>query len=108
MEDSAGIYRTGDSLAKGVDDWPSCRSGSARPAWRRHSRTFNTELVAALELAIMLDVAEMHRCCPRCSARSRAARTSAPTSPRATTSASSPTRWSTATRTGHRRSNVCR
>ena len=35
-----------------------------------------------------------------CSARSRAARTSAPTSPRATTNASSLTRWCTATRTG--------
>ncbi len=63
-----------------------------------HSRTFNTELVAALELAFMLDVAEtiVHSAC---GARSRAARTSGPTSRPATTSGSSPTRWPTATPT---------
>ena len=36
----------------------ACRSGSRDVAIDDHSRTFNTELIAALELAFMLDVAE--------------------------------------------------
>ena len=36
----------------------SCRNASATVGLDDHSRTFNTELVAALELAYMLDVAE--------------------------------------------------
>jgi fumarate reductase flavoprotein subunit len=58
MEDSAGIFRSGESLTKGADALRElqCRLGRAGVADR--SRAFNTELVAALELANMLDVAE--------------------------------------------------
>jgi fumarate reductase flavoprotein subunit len=58
MEDCAGIYRSRESLAKGADRIRELqeRLGSARVD--DHSRTFNTELVAALELQAMLDVAE--------------------------------------------------
>ena len=89
-----GIYRTGPAMAKGVDTLARAAGARRRSVgiWDT-SRTFNTELVAALELANMLDIAECIS--PRaCSARSPAARTSAPTSPHATTSGSSPTTWS--------------
>ena len=59
MEDSAGIFRTGPSMAKGSGHaWPSCRSGWASVGVADTSRSFNTELTAALELANMLDIAE--------------------------------------------------
>ena len=87
MEDGAGIYRTGDSLARGArTSCASCRSAIGDVAIDDHSRTFNTELIAALELAYMLDVAEAIVASRAARARSRAARTSAPTSRRATTS----------------------
>ena len=58
MEEGAGIYRSGESLAKAADRLRGLqeRFRSARLADR--SLTFNTELIAALELAFMLDVAE--------------------------------------------------
>jgi succinate dehydrogenase flavoprotein subunit len=58
MEESAGIYRTGDALCRGVDILRSLRARSTRLALDDYSRTFNTERVAALELSFMLDVAE--------------------------------------------------
>ena len=66
----------------------SLQERSAPSAIDDHSRTFNTELVAALELANMLDVAEAIIAVRPCGARSRAARTSAPTSRNGTTSGS--------------------
>ena len=57
MEQSAGIYRSGDSLAKGVDKLRELQERFRSVAVEDHSRTFNTELVAALELSNMLDVA---------------------------------------------------
>ena len=84
-----------------------CRSASRDVAIEDHSRTFNTERIAALELSFMLDVAEAI-VTRRCGARSRAARTSAPTFPRATTSGSWRTRWSTATPTARPASSTCR
>jgi succinate dehydrogenase flavoprotein subunit len=58
MEDSAGIYRNGDALAKGAEALRDLqqRAGSATLDDRSH--TFNTELIAALELSNMLDIAE--------------------------------------------------
>jgi fumarate reductase flavoprotein subunit len=58
MEQGAGIYRSADSMAKASDKLRDlqARFGSARI--EDHSRTFNTELIAALELSCMLDVAE--------------------------------------------------
>jgi fumarate reductase flavoprotein subunit len=58
MEDSAGIFRSGEALAKGVDALRELQQRYADIALTDHSLTFNTELAAALELANMLDVAE--------------------------------------------------
>jgi len=58
MENGAGIYRDGDSLAAAADALGDLRERFARTAIDDHSRSFNTELVALLELSCMLDVAE--------------------------------------------------
>jgi fumarate reductase flavoprotein subunit len=58
MEQSAGIYRSGDSLAQAAGRLRELQERFRAVALDDHSRTFNTELVAALELGFMLDVAE--------------------------------------------------
>jgi fumarate reductase flavoprotein subunit len=58
MEESAGIYRTGPSMAKGVDEIAELQDRVGGVGIADRSRSFNTELVAALELANMLDLAE--------------------------------------------------
>jgi fumarate reductase flavoprotein subunit len=58
MEQSAGIYRSGVSLAEGRDKLRDLQERFRKIALQDHSRTFNTELVSALELSFMLDVAE--------------------------------------------------
>jgi fumarate reductase flavoprotein subunit len=58
MEQSAGIYRTGESLEKGANKLRELQERFLDVGLDDHSRTFNTELVAALELGSMLDVAE--------------------------------------------------
>ena len=58
MEASAGIYRTGDALARGVDQLRSLQERLCTVSLDDRSRTFNTERIAALEFAFMLDVAE--------------------------------------------------
>jgi fumarate reductase flavoprotein subunit len=58
MEAGAGIYRSGDSLARAADALRRLQGRFANVALQDPSRTFNTELTAALELAFMLDVAE--------------------------------------------------
>jgi fumarate reductase flavoprotein subunit len=58
MEQSAGIYRTGETLAKGANKLRELQERFSDVGLDDHSRTFNTELVAALELSSMLDVAE--------------------------------------------------
>jgi len=58
MEESAGIYRTGAALAKGIEQLRRVRARFADVAIEDTSRTFNTERVSALELSFMLDVAE--------------------------------------------------
>ena len=58
MEESAGIYRSGDSLRQAVEAIAALKERFADVAIEDHSRTFNTERVAALELSFMLDVAE--------------------------------------------------
>jgi succinate dehydrogenase flavoprotein subunit len=57
MEQSAGIYRTGSSLRDGVQQLGELRERYRDIAIEDRSTTFNTERVAALELAFMLDVA---------------------------------------------------
>jgi fumarate reductase flavoprotein subunit len=58
MEDSAGIFRSGDSLAKGVDQLAELQQRLDRIQLYDQNSAFNTELVAALELANILDIAE--------------------------------------------------
>ena len=58
MEASAGIYRTGDALARGADQLRSLQDRMCTVSLDDRSRTFNTERIAALEFAFMLDVAE--------------------------------------------------
>jgi fumarate reductase flavoprotein subunit len=58
MEQGAGIYRAADTLAKAADRLHELRERSRHVAVEDHSRAFNTELIAALELSFMLDVAE--------------------------------------------------
>ena len=58
MEQSAGIYRSGAALKEGIDKLRQVQERYGDIAIEDRSRTFNTERLAALELAFMLDVAE--------------------------------------------------
>jgi fumarate reductase flavoprotein subunit len=58
MEESAGIYRSGPVLTRAVDRLRDVEARLADVVIEDHSRTFNTERVAALELSFMLDVAQ--------------------------------------------------
>jgi fumarate reductase flavoprotein subunit len=58
MEQSAGIYRNGGDLAKAADKLLELQQRIGNVSLEDPSRTFNTERIAALELAFMLDVAE--------------------------------------------------
>ncbi len=57
MEESAGIYRTGASLAQGQDRLHRLQERFKNVAIEDESRTFNTERTMVLELSFMLDVA---------------------------------------------------
>jgi succinate dehydrogenase flavoprotein subunit len=57
MEQSAGIYRTGESLDLAVAAMSALQERVASVALDDRSRTFNTERIAALELSFMVDVA---------------------------------------------------
>ncbi|WP_049573324.1 fumarate reductase (quinol) flavoprotein subunit [Nonomuraea sp. SBT364] len=57
LEGAAGIYRTGDVLAKAADTLAELRERAAGALVDDSSTAFNTELVALLELHAMLDVA---------------------------------------------------
>ena len=58
MEESAGIYRTGPEMAKGIDTLRELQARIGRVGIADTSRSFNTELLSALELANMLDIGE--------------------------------------------------
>ena len=58
LEDVAGIYRDGDSLTKATDKLRELKERAATAAIDDASRRFNTERVAGLELAAMLELAE--------------------------------------------------
>lgn len=58
VEESAGIYRKKESLTSGREKLRELQERFARISLDDRSRTFNTELEAALELGFMLDVAE--------------------------------------------------
>ena len=59
MEESAGIYRSGDSLAAGAETLGRLRQHARRLKLEDRSRTFNTEFISALELDYMLELAEI-------------------------------------------------
>jgi fumarate reductase flavoprotein subunit len=63
MEGSAGIYRDAASLAAGADKLRELGERFGRTTIEDASRSFNTELVAALELGCMLDVAQTMLAC---------------------------------------------
>ncbi|MCP2298634.1 succinate dehydrogenase subunit A [Nocardia amikacinitolerans] len=73
METGAGIYRDGDSLAKAADTLRELRDRFGNVGLDDHSRAFNTELVAMLELSCMLDVAECIIACAHAREESRGA-----------------------------------
>lgn len=58
MEDGAGIYRSGQSLARSAAKIQELKDRFRDIVIEDRSRSFNTELAAALELSFMLDVAE--------------------------------------------------
>ncbi len=57
MEEGAGIYRNGKALQKSMDKVRELQDRFRHVLIEDDSRTFNTELTSALELAYMLDVA---------------------------------------------------
>ena len=73
VEEGAGIYRSADSLAKAADKLGELRGRYAVARIEDHSRTFNTEFIAALELSCMLDVAETIVRCAQLREESRGA-----------------------------------
>jgi len=73
VEEGAGIYRSADSLAKAADKLRELRERYAVARIEDHSRTFNTEFIAALELSCMLDVAETIMHCAQLREESRGA-----------------------------------
>jgi fumarate reductase flavoprotein subunit len=58
MERGAGVYRTEESLKEAAEVVASLKERYRDLSLDDHSRAFNTELVAALELGNLLDVAE--------------------------------------------------
>jgi fumarate reductase flavoprotein subunit len=58
MEQAAGIYRNGDDLSKAASTLAEIRERLGSAIVEDHSRTFNTERTAVLELSFMLDVAQ--------------------------------------------------
>jgi fumarate reductase flavoprotein subunit len=58
MEEAAGIFRTGPTMAKGADTLAELQERVGNVGLADTSRSFNTELLAALELANMLDISE--------------------------------------------------
>ena len=57
MEESAGIYRTGPAMAKSADVIQELQERLPAVGIRDTSRTWNTEVMTALEAANMLDIA---------------------------------------------------
>jgi len=80
MEASAGIYRTESSLVTGAQTLRKLQERSADLGLDDHSLTFNTDLIAALELSFMLDVAEamVHSALQRTESRGAHQRTDYP------------------------------
>ncbi|MET8774679.1 fumarate reductase (quinol) flavoprotein subunit [Nocardia sp. NPDC050713] len=73
LETGAGIYRDGASLTAAADKVRELRERFGSAHLDDHSRAFNTELVAMLELSCMLDVAECIVACALAREESRGA-----------------------------------
>jgi fumarate reductase flavoprotein subunit len=58
MEEAAGIFRTGPEMEKGADTLAELQERVGNVGLADTSRSFNTELLAALELANMIDISE--------------------------------------------------
>jgi fumarate reductase flavoprotein subunit len=58
MEEGAGIYRAADTMTKAADKLRELQERRRHVVIDDHSRAFNTERIAALELSFMLDIAE--------------------------------------------------
>jgi len=58
MEEAAGIFRTGPEMEKGAGTLAELQERVVNVGLADASRSFNTELLAALELANMLDISE--------------------------------------------------
>ncbi len=58
LEESAGIYRSGDQLAQGASRLRQLQERLPHVALDDRSHTYNTERITAIELGFMLDVAE--------------------------------------------------
>jgi fumarate reductase flavoprotein subunit len=58
MEGAAGIFRTGPEMTKGAETLAELQERVGNVGLADTSRAFNTELMAALELANMLDISE--------------------------------------------------
>ena len=107
MEDAAGIYRTGPAMAKGVDSSRGAAGAGREDRRRGHQPVVQHRADRRPGARQHARHRRVHPRSPGCSARSRAGRTSAPTSRTATTTASSSTSWCTATPTGRRGSSRC-
>ena len=59
MEESAGIYRSGATIDSGIEKITRLKQQSRQLKLDDRSKTFNTELVSALELEYMVDLAEV-------------------------------------------------
>jgi fumarate reductase flavoprotein subunit len=73
MEESAGIYRSGESLAAAAEKLWQLQDRFSDIRLDDRGRIFNTELISALELSCMLDVAETMVQCALQRAESRGA-----------------------------------
>jgi fumarate reductase flavoprotein subunit len=58
MEEAAGIFRTGPEMTKGAETLAELQERVGNVGLADTSRSFNTELTAALELANMLDISQ--------------------------------------------------
>ncbi len=73
MEAGAGIYRSGTKLAEAAGKLVELLERFRSIAMDDHSRTYNTEWIAALELSFSLDVAQAMLCCAAGRTESRGA-----------------------------------
>jgi len=80
MENCAGIYREGPALAKAAETLHKLQERSTNLSLDDHSLTFNTDLLTALEVTFMLDVAEamVHSALQRTESRGAHQRTDFP------------------------------